>query len=50
MDYEKTLAELNNASLFELYRLDQAIWKQLEDPDIFWLKVLPAAIAVADKI
>lgn len=33
MNYEKILNELNNASLFELYRLNLAIWKQLDNPD-----------------
>ncbi len=32
MEYSKVLDELNNASLFELYRLSAAIWLQLEDP------------------
>lgn len=32
MDYSKILDELNNASLFELYRLNQAICHSLEDP------------------
>lgn len=33
MEYSKILEELDKASLFELYRLNQAIWKQLEDPN-----------------
>jgi len=33
MDYNKLLDELNQASLFELYRLNIAIWKQLDNPD-----------------
>jgi len=32
MNYAKILEELNNASLFELYRLEQAIRRSLEDP------------------
>ena len=32
MNYSKILAELNSASLFELYRLEQAIGRSLEDP------------------
>ena len=32
MDYSKILAELNNASLFDLYRLRVAIDQQLENP------------------
>jgi hypothetical protein len=32
MNYCKILEELNNASLFELYRLQQAIRRNLEDP------------------
>ena len=32
MDYSTILNELNNASLFELYRLNVAINQQLEDP------------------
>jgi hypothetical protein len=32
MNYSKILEELNNASLFELYRLQQAIRRTLEDP------------------
>ena len=32
MDYSAILTELNNASLFELYRLNVAIGKQLDDP------------------
>jgi len=32
MNYSKILEELNNASLFELYRLEQAIRRSLEDP------------------
>lgn len=32
MDYTALLATLNNASLFELYRLNAAIHQQLEDP------------------
>jgi len=32
MDYSTILNELNNASLFELYRLNVAIRQQLEDP------------------
>jgi len=32
MDYSKILAELNNASLFDLYRLKVAINQQLENP------------------
>jgi len=32
MNYSKILDELNNASLFELYRLEQAIRHSLEDP------------------
>ncbi|MCK5664538.1 MAG: hypothetical protein KAI17_13695, partial [Thiotrichaceae bacterium] len=32
MEFNKILDELNQASLFELYRLNQAIWTQLEDP------------------
>ena len=32
IDYSNILKELDQASLFELYRLNQAIWKQLEDP------------------
>ena len=32
MNYSKLLAELNSASLFELYRLEQAIRRSLEDP------------------
>jgi hypothetical protein len=32
MNYSKILEELNNASLFELYRLEQAIRRNLEDP------------------
>jgi hypothetical protein len=32
MNYCKILEELNNASLFELYRLEQAIRRSLEDP------------------
>ncbi len=32
MNYSKILAELNSASLFELYRLEQAISRSLEDP------------------
>lgn len=32
MNYSKILDELNNASLFELYRLNQAICRSLEDP------------------
>ena len=32
MNYSKILDELNSASLFELYRLEQAIRHSLEDP------------------
>jgi hypothetical protein len=32
MDYSQILEQLNNASLFELYRLEQAIRHSLEDP------------------
>jgi len=32
VNYSKILEELNNASLFELYRLEQAIRRNLEDP------------------
>ena len=32
MNYSEILDELNNASLFELYRLEQAIRRSLEDP------------------
>ena len=32
MNYSEILEELNNASLFELYRLEQAIRRSLEDP------------------
>lgn len=32
MNYSKILDELNNASLFDLYRLEQAIRRSLEDP------------------
>lgn len=32
MDYSKILEELNSASLFDLYRLQQAIRRSLEDP------------------
>lgn len=32
MNYSKILEELNHASLFELYRLEQAISRSLEDP------------------
>ena len=32
MNYSKILGELNNASLFDLYRLEQAIRRSLEDP------------------
>ncbi len=32
MNYSEILEELNNASLFELYRLQQAIRRSLEDP------------------
>ena len=32
MNYSKILDELNNASLFELYRLSEAIRRNLEDP------------------
>ena len=32
MNYSKILDELNNASLFELYRLNEAIRRSLEDP------------------
>jgi hypothetical protein len=32
MNYSKILDELNRASLFELYRLEQAIRRSLEDP------------------
>jgi len=32
MDYSMILSELNNASLFELYRLNTSISQQLEDP------------------
>ena len=32
MNYSKILEELNSASLFELYRLEQAIRRSLEDP------------------
>ncbi|MGF1613631.1 MAG: hypothetical protein ACFCVA_06875 [Gammaproteobacteria bacterium] len=32
MNYSKILEELNNASLFDLYRLEQAIRRSLEDP------------------
>ncbi len=32
MDYTAILTELNDASLFELYRLDVAICQQLDDP------------------
>lgn len=32
MEFDKILNDLNQASLFELYRLNQAIWIQLEDP------------------
>ena len=32
MNYSKILDELNKASLFELYRLEQAIRRSLEDP------------------
>ncbi len=32
MNYSKILAELKSASLFELYRLEQAIGRSLEDP------------------
>jgi hypothetical protein len=44
MNYSKILEELNNASLFELYRLQQAIRRSLEDPARIrkikdWLKV-----------
>ncbi len=33
MQFDKILEELNKASLFELYRLSQAIWTQLDDPE-----------------
>ena len=33
MNYSTILDELNNASLFELYRLEQAIRRSLEDPE-----------------
>ena len=33
MNYSKMLDELNSASLFELYRLEQAIRNSLEDPN-----------------
>ncbi|MDM8545936.1 hypothetical protein QUF61_05545 [Candidatus Venteria ishoeyi] len=33
MDYSAILNALNNASLFELHRLSQAIYRQLEDPE-----------------
>ncbi len=33
MDYTAIIAELNNASLFELYRLNVAIHQQLNDPN-----------------
>ena len=32
MNYSEIMEELNNASLFELYRLQQAIQRSLEDP------------------
>jgi len=32
MDYTTILTELKDSSLFELYRLNNAIWNQLEDP------------------
>lgn len=32
MNYSKILEELNSASLFELYRLEQAIRRSMEDP------------------
>jgi len=32
MNYSEILEELNNASLFELYRLEQAIRRSLDDP------------------
>jgi hypothetical protein len=32
MNYSEILQELNNASMFELYRLQQAIRRSLEDP------------------
>jgi len=32
MNYSKILEELNDASLFDLYRLEQAIRRSLEDP------------------
>ena len=32
MNYSKILEELNSASLFDLYRLQQAIRRSLEDP------------------
>ena len=32
MNYSQILDQLNNASLFELYRLNQAIQHRLEDP------------------
>lgn len=32
MDFSTIINELNQASLFELYRLNSAIWDQLEDP------------------
>jgi len=32
MDYSMILSELNNASLFELYRLNASIHQQLKDP------------------
>nr|MBS0021078.1 hypothetical protein [Gammaproteobacteria bacterium] len=32
MNYSKILDELSNASLFDLYRLEQAISRSLEDP------------------
>jgi len=32
MNYTKILEELNSASLFDLYRLQQAIRRSLEDP------------------
>ena len=32
MDYSKIMSELDNASLFDLYRLSAAIGKELENP------------------
>jgi hypothetical protein len=48
MNYSKILEELNKASLFELYRLEQAIRHSLEDP--VRIKKIKDALKVGQNI